>query len=68
MKEPVSEFASPEESAARAFKAVKAFRDALQALISVSRTIAFTIGFETGQSGEADEDSAKQAGAGPSAA
>jgi len=68
MKEPTSEFSTPEEGAARAFKAVKAFRDALQALISVSRTIAFTIGFETGQEGEAEEDSAKQAGAGSSAA
>ncbi len=62
MKEPTSEFGFPEENVARAFKAVKAFRDALQALISVSRTIAFTIGFETGESGEAEEAAAKQAG------
>jgi len=62
MKEPTSEFGFPEENVTRAFKAVKAFRDALQALISVSRTIAFTIGFETGESGEAEEAAAKQAG------
>jgi hypothetical protein len=67
MKEPTSEFAVSEESAMLAFKAVRAFRDALQALISASRTIAFTIGFETGESGEAGEDAAKQAGAGSSA-
>lgn len=62
MKEPTSEFNFPEENLTRAFKAVKAFRDAMQALISVSRTIAFTIGFETGESGEAEETAAKHAG------
>lgn len=67
MKEPTSELISPEDSAVLAFKAVRAFRDALQALISASRTIAFTIGFETEKSGEAGEDEAKQAGAGSSA-
>lgn len=67
MKEPMSEFAAPEESAILAFKAVRAFRDALQALISASRTIAFTIGFETEKSGEVAENEAKQAGAGSSA-
>ena len=66
MKEPTSELAVPEDSTTRAFKAVRAFRDALQALISASRTIAFTIGFETGESSEAGEDTAKQAGAGSS--
>jgi hypothetical protein len=62
MKEPTSEFNFPEENLTRAFKAVRAFRDALQALISVSRSIAFTIGFETGETGDAEETAAKQAG------
>ena len=61
MKEPTSEFGFPEENVTRAYKATKAFRDALQALISVSRTIAFTIGFETGEAGDAEEAAAKQA-------
>jgi hypothetical protein len=62
MKEPTSEFGLPEEDMTRAFKAVRAFRDAMQALISVSRTIAFTIGFETEESEEAEEPAAKRAG------
>lgn len=62
MKEPTSEFGFPEEGAARAFKTVKAFRDALQALVSVSHTIAFTIGFETAEPSEVEETQAKQAG------
>ena len=61
MKEPTSEFGFPEEDATRAFKAVKAFRDALQALISVSHTIAFKVGLETGESEQAEE-AARQAG------
>lgn len=62
MKEPASEFGFAEENETRAFKAVRAFRDAMQALISVSRTIAFTVGFETGESEEAEEPAAKRAG------
>lgn len=66
MKEPTSELVFPEDNSIRAFKAVRAFRDALQALVSVSRTIAFTIGLETTQSEESAENSVKRAGAGSS--
>jgi hypothetical protein len=62
MKEPTSELGFAEDSVTRAFKAVRAFRDALQALISEARTIAFTIGFETGEEEQSEDSLAKRAG------
>ena len=50
MHAPISEFGATEDGVTRAFKAAKAFRDALQALISVCRTAGFTIGLETEES------------------
>jgi hypothetical protein len=61
MHEPTSEFGIPEDTATQAFKAVKAFRDALQALISVSRAAGFRIGLQTTESEEAGESEAKEA-------
>lgn len=62
LKEPASEIGFPEETSTRAFNTVKSFRDALQALISASRLIPFTVGFETGETGDAEEAVAKPAG------
>lgn len=62
MEEPAPEFGTPENNATQAFKAVKAFRDALQALISVSRTAGFTIGLETIEPAEAGDSEAKKTG------
>lgn len=62
MQEPSPEFGIPENNKTRAFAAVKAFRDALQALISVSRTAGFTIGLETVESSDAEETIAKSVG------
>lgn len=59
MTEPTSEFGFAEDNVTRAFKAVKAFRDALQGLISVSRTAGFTIGLETEGSGETEQAAAE---------
>ncbi len=61
MQEPSSAFGVPENDTTRAFKAVQAFRDALQALISVSRTAGFKIGLETDEAEEAEEPAAKHA-------
>lgn len=62
MQEPPSEFRGQEDNTMRAFTAVKAFRDALQALISVSRAAGFTIGLETVESSEAEEVIEKSVG------
>ena len=55
MQAPASDLNTPETGAMRAFKAVNAFREALQALIGLSRTTGFTIGLETKESGAAEE-------------
>lgn len=47
MQAPVSGLNASETNATRAFKAVQAFREALQALIGLSRATGFTIGLET---------------------
>jgi hypothetical protein len=66
MQEPSSEFGAPEDNSMKAFAAVKAFRDALQALISVSRTAGFTVGLETVESSDAEETIEKPVGPGTS--
>lgn len=62
MQEPNPAFGFSESNTTRAFKAVQAFRDALQALISVSRTAGFTIGLETDEVEVPEETAAKHAG------
>ena len=47
MQAPPSGLNASETDATRAFKAVQAFREALQALIGLSRATGFTIGLET---------------------
>ena len=60
MQAPLSELNVSETDATRAFKAVKAFREALQALIGLSRATGFTIGLETKDADAPAEQAAPQ--------
>ncbi len=60
MQAPLSELNASENEATRAFKAVKAFREALQALIGLSRATGFTIGLETKDADAPAEQAAPQ--------
>lgn len=62
LRKPTTDLEIVEDHVVMAFKAVKAFRDALQALISVSRTAGFRIGVETTEPEEIEEARARHAG------
>jgi hypothetical protein len=60
MQAPLSGLNVSETNATRAFRAVQAFREALQALIGLSRAAGFTVGLETKEADAASEQASPQ--------